>query len=253
MEGMKKKIYEYKSLTDDFFDDGSEHKLPENYTYIKNDRFSKFKAGLAYGIALIYANIYCRLCLHIKIKGVEKLRKEKGGFFIYANHTQPIGDVFTPALATFPKRIYTVVSPANFDLPVIGKLIFSLGALPAPSKLKNMKKFREAINQRIKEGHAVVIYPEAHVWPYYTGIRPFSESSFMLPYDTDAPVYVMTSVYKKRKLSKKPKIEVYINGPIYSEGKTIKEKAVDLQDKAYGIMLKNSEMSSCEYIKYKRI
>ncbi len=48
-----------------------------------------------------------------------------------------------------------------------------LGALPVPDSISEYKKFSKAYKKRISDGHPVVIYPEAHVWPYYTGIRPF--------------------------------------------------------------------------------
>ncbi len=244
--------YEYESFSDDFFDDGAEHKLPADYVWIKRDILSRIKSGVSYFIALIYANIYCRFFLHIRIKGAAALRKEKNGFFIYANHTQPVGDVFTPALVSFPKRIYTVVSPANFDIPIIGRLIFCLGALPVPDRISGMRNFRAAVKARISEGYPVVIYPEAHVWPYYTGIRPFSEASFMLSGECNAPAYVMTSVYKKRKGRKKPKIIVYIDGPFSGEGETQKERAVFLRDRVFCTMCENSKASDCEYIKYSK-
>ncbi len=247
-----KKTYEYNSFSDDFFDDGKEHKLPCGYVWIKKDPISKIKSALSYGLALIFANIYCRLFLHIKIKGGDVLKNGQGGFFLYANHTQPVGDVFTPALVTFPKRIYTVVSPSNFDIPIIGKLIFSLGALPVPDSLKNMRKFREAVKTRINEGHPVIIYPEAHVWPYYTGIRPFSESAFMFPEDSLVPAYVMTSTYKKRRGSGRPKTVIYIKGPFYGKGDTPKERALYLRDKVYDVMCEDSRRSDYEYIKYKQ-
>ena len=47
-----------------------------------------------------------------------------------------------------------------------------------------MKEFRKAIAYRVGQNQSVAIFPEAHVWPYYTGIRPFSDASFQFAVDT---------------------------------------------------------------------
>lgn len=36
-----------------------------------------------------------------------------------------------------------------------------------------MRSFLDAIRTRIEEGSFIMVYPEAHIWPYYTGIRDF--------------------------------------------------------------------------------
>lgn len=246
----RNKSYIYKSFEDDFFDDGKPHKLKADYVWIKSDMLSKIKSSVVYFLAVVFGTFYCRLFLHMKIKNAGTLRKCKTGFILYGNHTQPVGDVFTPALVCFPKRIYTVVSPANFDLPIIGKILSPLGALPIPDSINAMREFGEAIEQRLKENHPIIIYPEAHVWPYYTGIRPFPSVSFKYADKYGVPVFAMTVTYQKRKFGKKPKMTVYIDGPFYSSGKTAKEKAENLKNTVLNCMTENSKKSNCEYVKY---
>lgn len=246
-----KKTYYYKTFNDDFFDDGVKHTLPDGYKWVRKGLLFKILSHIVYVFALIFSGIYCKLFLHIKFIGADKLRKQKGGFFLYGNHTQPVGDVFIPAFACFPKRIYTVVSSANLDLPVIGKILPCLGALPIPENISGMKQFQNAIEFRIKTGHPVIIYPEAHVWKYYTGIRPFGAVSFKYPVNLDVPVYAMTTTYKKRKFFKKPKTEIYIDGPFYADG-TKKEKAENLRKSVCDCMTERSQLSNCEYIKYEK-
>ena len=73
----------------------------------------------------------------------------------------------------FPKTNYIIVHPNNVSMPVLGKITPSLGALPIPDELSAYKNFLNAIETRIAEGHSVVVYPEAHIWPYYTKIRNY--------------------------------------------------------------------------------
>lgn len=244
------KTYSYKSLSDDFFEDGKEHRLPKDYRYIKTGFGFKIKSAVVYSLAVLFGAVYCRLFLHMRMKGAKKIRRYRGGFIVYANHTQPVGDVVIPALVCFPKRIYTVVSPANLDIPVIGKILHPLGALPLPSSLGGMKAFTEAFGKRV-EKHPIIIYPEAHVWPYYTGIRPFSDGAFKYPDKYNVPAFVMTMTYQKRRYGKKPKSTVYVNGPFYSKGDTAKARAGSLHDSVYSQMKEFSKNSNYEYIKYK--
>ncbi len=246
---MSNKTRYYKTLEDDFFENKSTS-LPRGYRWIRKDLLSSVLSVLIYTAALIFSSVYCRMVLHIRFKGAKKLRRQKGGFFIYANHTQPLGDVFTPALAAFPKRIYTVVSPANLHLPIIGKILPFLGALPIPDSTKGMKEFLSAIEHRIKKGHPIIIYPEAHVWEYYTGIRPYGATSFKFPPKLEVPAFCMTSTYRKSKIFKKPVTTVYVDGPFFADDD--KRAAESLKNEIFDCMTRRSEQSNFSYIKYKK-
>lgn len=250
----KQRVRCFESYDEDFFQSGEEHKLDPEYRWIRKDLKSRFLSAFIYTCAVIFGNIYCRFFLHTKIKGAKNLRKlKRKGFFLYGNHTQPIGDVFTPALVCFPKRIYTIVNPANLDLPVIGKILPYLGALPIPDTISKMKGFNAAVEQRINEGHPVIIYPEAHLWEYYCGIRPFSGTSFKFSVKCDCASFCMTTTYQKRRLGKKPKITLYVDGPFYPEGDTPKQKAQFLHDKIRETMENRSRENNYEFIEYRKM
>ncbi len=251
----KKEIRYYKEFTDDFaVSENQDIKLPLDYQYIRRDFLSRIKSKLIYGSAVIFGYIYCKLHLHIRFKNLKAMKSIKDkGFFIYGNHTQPIGDVVIPAFCAFPKRIYTVVSPANFGIPVIGKTLPFLGALPLADTPKGMKSFTEAMNTRIEEKKIVTIYPEAHVWEYYNEIRPFSEASFRYPVKLGVPVFAMTTTYQKRKLFKKPKTTVYVDGPFYPDGELHpKEQSKALHKQVYEAMVERAKLSDYAYIEYKK-
>ena len=247
----KEKVRYFKSFTDDFETTANEDfKLREDYKWVRTDFTSKILSGIIYGLAIIFGGIYCYFFLHLRVRGRKNIKKIKGGYFIYANHTQPVGDVFIPALAVLPKRIYTVVSTANYGIPVIGKILPFLGALPITESLHGIKELNKAIDFLIKKGHHIVIYPEAHVWEYYTGIRPFPDSSFKFPVKLEIPTVAMTVTYKKSKIFKKPLMEIFLDGPFYGEGNTAKEKTADLHKKVYETMKNRSQNSNYNYIEY---
>lgn len=248
---MKETRY-YASCSDDFETSAQQNfQLPEGYRWVRNDLLSKLLSGLIYGLAVIFGGVYCRCCLHMKVKGKHCLKGLKGGFFIYGNHTQPIGDVFIPALCVLPKRIYTVVSTANYGIPVIGKILPFLGALPVVDSLHGIRELHKAMEKRIQDGHPVMIYPEAHVWEYCTFIRPFPDTSFKFPVKLNAPAVAMTVTYKKSKVFRKPLMEVYLDGPFYPRGVNAGEKAKNLHAVVSSVMQERSQNSDFQYIEYK--
>ena len=245
----------YKEYSDDFeVARDQDYKIPDSYEYIRHKPVERFLSGLIYSLAVIFGYPFCKLFLHARYKNRKAFRKAKGeGAFIFANHTQPVGDVFLPALACFPRRIYTVVSPANFTIPIIGKALPYLGALPLSDSLKGMKNFNNAIDKRIGEGKIITIYPEAHVWEYCTQIRPFSSASFRYAVRLSKPVFAMTVTYQKRKFGKKPRTTVYIDGPFYPDKSlTPRQQAEDLHKKVCDRMVLRSRHSIYSYIKYEK-
>lgn len=250
----REKVRYYKSFEQDFEETANQDfTLPPDYKWVKTDVFSKILSALIYGCAILFSTFYCRTVLRLKIKGKKNIKGIKGGYFIYANHTQPLGDVFTPALCVLPKRIYTIVSPANYGIPVLGKILPYLGALPLCESIKGMKELNLAIEKRIENGNPVVIYPEAHVWEYYTGIRPFSDASMKYPVKLQAPSVAMTVTYQKTKHRKRPKMVVYLDGPFTPQGNSKKEQAENLHHKIRTAMENASKQSDAQYIEYKII
>ena len=242
----------YASYADDFVETKAQDgKVPEDYPWVPG----WFLSGLVYGLAALFAQVYLRLGLHVRYKNRKALRQgRKTGAFLYCNHTQPLGDVFLPALPCLPGRIYTVVSPANLGIPVIGKILPWLGALPIPDTVRGMKRFLEAMERRLEEKRYIAIFPEAHVWEYYTGIRPFGEAAFKYPVRFGKPVYCMTTTYQARRWGRKPKATVYIDGPFYpTEGLSVREQALRLRDRVYACMLDRSRNSSYDYIRYEPV
>lgn len=62
-----------------------------------------------------------------------------------------------------------------------------------------------------------MIYPEAHIWPFYTGIRPFPDTSFRYPVQQKLPVFCLTNTYQRRGKSHIPQIVTYLDGPFYPD------------------------------------
>ena len=160
-----------------------------DYIYDRHGPIRAFTRFFWYRIiATPLAFLYVKLSLHQRSVGKEKLRPfRKKGIYVYGNHTNDIGDPLTPNVFCFPKRVSFIVHPNNVSMPVLGRINPSLGAIPLPDTRDAYKHFSECVKGRIEKGHAVVIYPEAHIWPYYTKIRNFPDTSFGYPAKSDVP------------------------------------------------------------------
>ena len=208
---------------------------------------TKLISAFCVGIKIFYSKIKFR----IKYIGKEKIRKyKKQGYFIYANHTQAFADTFIPSNPIYPKRNFFIVNPENVSMKHLETIVEMLGALPIPNNKSATKNFLEAVKQKVENGFAVTIYPEAHIWPYYTKIRPFKSVSFKYPVKLKKPAFCMTNTYQKTN-NNKIKIVTYIDGPFYpDEGLKIKEATEQLRNEVYDTMIARSKNSNIEYIKY---
>lgn len=247
-----KKIYYY----DDFDSDvvkskNQEYVLKENYKWIHKNIFYKSWSYILYAIFFIFSFIYAKLILRVSIKN-RKVLKGKNSYYLYINHTQEMGDAFVPPIITRYKRPYYIVNKANLGLPFLGKLLSSLGAIVIPDKIHDMLKFRKALKYYGKK-HPIVVYPEAHVWPYYTKIRPFNASSFQLAVEDEMEVYCATTTYQKSYFFKRPKVIIYVDGPfVCNENLCKKEKVKKLKNLVHDKMTDRSKNSNIEYITYKK-
>lgn len=201
------------------------------------------------------AQFIFKFILHHKIVNRQVLKPFKHkAYFMYANHTNTACDPFIPSMVMFPSHPFVIIHPNNVSMPVLGHIISYLGGLPLPDNLEATKNFIDIIKLRISQNHPIMIYPEAHIWPYYTKIRPFLDLSFRYPVQYDVPVFCFTNTYQKQKMSKKPHIVTYVDGPFYAD-KTLssKEQKTDLRNRVYDVMTERAKNNNVEIIKYIKV
>ncbi len=252
---MNKIIYYEDELNDEFSKSSIEPRIiDENYKYVhKNPLWNLCSFVLQNILSVPIKILYAKIKFRIKYIGNEKIKPYKNeGYFIYGNHTQPFADTFIPSIPMYPKRNFLIVNPVNISLKGTGTLVEMLGAMPIPSNKSAMKNFLEAIKQKINKGYAITIYPEAHIWPYYTKIRPFKDVSFKYPVQLEKPAFCITNTYQSYgKNNKKIKIVSYIDGPFFPNKElTLKEQQKELRNKIYNCMEERSKNSNIEHIKY---
>ena len=252
---MNKIIYYEDELNDEFSKSSIEPRvIDEKYKYVhKNPIWNLCSFVLQNILSVPIKLIYSKLKFKIKYVGKDKLKPyKKEGYFMYGNHTQPFADTFLPSIPMYPKRNFFIVNPVNISLNGTGTLVEMLGAIPIPSNKGAMKNFLEAIQKKLDKGYAVTIYPEAHIWPYYTKIRPFKEVSFKYPIQMEKPAFCITNTYQRcGKNNQKIKIVSYIDGPFFPNKElTKKEQQKELRNTIYNCMVERSKNSNIEHIKY---
>lgn len=228
-----------------------EIKIGKDFPFIRNGFLFRFFKFFVYSVFVRpFAFLYCKIKFKMKLVGAEKLRKEKNGYFLFGNHTQVPGDGFIPNVVTYPKETHVVVNSDNLALKGTRALMQMLGALPVPTELSGFSGFQSALAEHIKKRRAVVIYPEAHIWPYASVIRPFSAASFSYPVKLGAPSYCFTVTYQKSKRGK-PVITVYVDGPFFGNGEKPKEKQQNLRDRIFEAMAERAAgKGNYAFVKY---
>lgn len=219
-------------LNDDFEENTLKRiDLPKNFKYIHKNVFFKIGSFLLYyglckpilGSILLFSGV--------KVVGKKKLKPlKKSGAFIYSNHTS-FFDVFDKQCLVFGfKRGDILGYTDSLTLPyLVKKICLGAGYVPLPTSIGDFKKFDEYLKTMIvKKKRWLIIYPEAHIWPYYTGIREFPSTSFKYPAKFNLPVIPIATCYRKVKYSKKPKETMFVLDPIFP-----KEELNERENKKY--------------------
>ena len=249
-----KTFYYVDELRDDFAGtDINTKKISGDYQYLSRNPLRKaFAWFLHHIIAAPIVFLYNQIGHGERIVGRKKLKPyRKTGYFMYGNHTRAAGDGYEPSLASFPRKAYIIAGPDAVSIPGVRRIVQDLGAIPLPSDTASARNFHEALRELSEKGFPVAIYPEAHIWPYYTKIRPFPDTSFAYPVECGVPSFCFVNTYHKSRFLKRPKMITYIDGPFFppEEGET-KTKKKALRDAVYSRMTELAGHSDVELIRY---
>lgn len=251
---MKDKIIYYTDELNDEFSGITQETIcvDENFKYDNRNFLWNITSFIFWKvIVLFFTFIYIKVFLRVKFINKSVIRNHmKTGGFIYANHTHQFSDAFSPNILCVPKFSYTICNADNVSAPGCKNLMMMLGLIPIPTKRSGLAKFMQRVEE-VSKKNFITIYPEAHIWPYYTKIRPFTNVSFRYPIKFNKPVFSLTTVYKKRKYSRKPRIEIFVDGPFFPDNNLeFKLQQQKLRDEVYNAMVNRSKENEIEMIKY---
>jgi len=211
---------------------------------------------LYYVIAVPIVAAVCKVHLGLRFQNRRALRKVgRTGYFLYGNHTRYL-DAFLPSMAAWPRRGYVVASADAVSLPCLKNVTQMLGVIPIPTGFSGMREFLAAVSLRCRQRQCVALFPEAHIWPFYTGIRPFTDVSFRYPVKENVPAVAMVTTYRKRKglfrLAKAPAMTVTFSEPMWPDASLPPKKAQEeLRDRVFAFMEeKAADPGNVAYIRY---
>lgn len=250
-----RKTYIYSDpLNDDFAGNNIKRRpLPENYRYERNGHVWHFLRFTVYRlVAKPIVFIVLKTVWRQRFENKKVLRSAGGGYYVYANHTGGVLDAFCPNSAG-RKSNSIVVGPDAMSIKGLNSILYLLGAIPMGSTIHQMADMKRCIKNRVARGECVTVYPEGHIWPYYTKIRSFADDSFMFPAADGKPVYTFTNCYTRGRLIKYPKVVTYVDGPfIAPEGTSPRAARRYLRDECLRVMRARagqySDYAFAEYI-----
>ena len=252
-----KKIIYYDDPTSDDFAGTNIHagKIDESYPYIRRGILFRVCSFLLYYVlALPLVWFFERVLLRVRFVNKRAMRGYHATpVFLFGNHTG-FYDAYTPSIISAPRRNSVVVSPDAVSVKGLGCVVQMLGAIPVPTTYRAMRSFTEAIDYHHKSRN-ITIYPEAHIWPYYTGVRPFPDTSFTYAVKHGSPVFAFFTAYTEPKgflkFLRKANMTVYVSDPIIpDESLPPHEARRDLRDRVYSFMKEKSALSTYNVYEY---
>lgn len=255
----KRTVYYQDEYNDDFADNNIQTKtINSDFKYIHDSWIFKVVAFLLkflFAVPVLWLVNLIVFRPKIENKSVLKSVKKKG-YYLYSNHVLPFDPVVLPIKTHVSKRTVIIAGPDLFSINgVVNFLVKHFDAIPIPNEDRQMiDNYINCLSWHIEKKHRVLIYPEAHIWPYYTGIRHLKSGAFRYPVNDHAPVIVATTTFKKRKGNRKPKPIIYLDGPFYPDDSLpYRDSVNDLTERVYECMKwRASKEDNYEYIKYEK-
>ena len=160
--------------------------LPNMVDYTQKKLMSKIKSRVAFSVARKFLNkIIAEKQLIIKeVKGIENLKNLETGAIITCNHFNAFDSfamhVVYEMAEQKKRKFFRVIREGNYtNFPgFYGFLMRNCNTLPLSSNKETMKMFMRSVDQLLKDGHFILVYPEQSMWWNYRKPRPFKDGAF---------------------------------------------------------------------------
>ena len=171
--------------------------MPEEVDYLNEKITSKVKTKFAnkIGVKFLETIIKNKKLLIKEIKGIENLNSLKGGAVITCNHFNPfdvfaIEKVYRVSGLDETKKLYKVIREGNYtNFPGLYGFFFrNCDTLPLSSNKDTMIEFMKAIDEILKNGDLILMYPEQSLWWNYKKPKPFKQGAFRIASRNKVPV-----------------------------------------------------------------
>lgn len=226
---------------------------PENIDYLRKKTSSKLKRVFANEMGEKFLdNLLKNNKLIIKqINGMENLKKIATGAIVTCNHFNPfdcftIEKVFRLSGKIEEKRLYKVIREGNYtNFPGLYGFFFrNCDTLPLSSNKKTMVEFMKAVDELLKKGDFILIYPEQSMWWNYRKPKPLKPGAFKIAARNNVPVIpIFITMQDSEKIDSEgfPIQEYIVNiaEPIYPEKElTLKENTEKMMSNNFEVWKK---------------
>ena len=158
--------------------------------------------------------------VELNVIGAEKIDTEKS-YVVIGNHPSTL-DIFTHITA-LPVSIRFLTKTELFRIPIFGRVLKTLGLprIDRKNAKANFEKINESINQVIKLGNSIMIFPEGKR-SNQKELLPFKKGAAYIAKDFNLPVIPVVShnahnlMVKGRVWLKSGEIKIEILDPIYN-------------------------------------
>lgn len=176
-------------------DPPSKELLPEDVDYLCKKLSSKIKRRMANFVGDHYfLNLIKKDVLVIDgVEGEEHLGALKNGAIVTCNHFSAFDNyiVFHCIRKYLPKKyLYKIIREGNYTAfpGLYGFLFRHCNTLPLSSNRRTMINFMSSVNELLKRGETVLVYPEQEMWWNYRKPRPYKIGGFKIAYRAGVPV-----------------------------------------------------------------
>ena len=219
--------------------------LPNQIDYEQKKVWTRIKSKIANWASQIGINGFIKKGMFaIKdIKGLENWQNIKSGAILTCNHFGANDSFVTQKVlkASKKKKMYRIIREGNYTNPPVLKFFMrNCDVLPLSSNNQTMRKFLRAVDNILKRGDNILIYPEESMWPDYRKPKPLKNGGFRFATKNNVPVVPMfiTMEYgeffdKKTKQNKPmPLYTVHILEPIYPKTDLSLKENIEYMKKA---------------------
>ncbi len=223
--------------------------MPEDIDYFRRGIGKRIKTKLAFAMArkFVYGLMDEKKLIIKEIKGLEHFKSLSSGAIITCNHFNAF-DSFAIQIAyeaaEQPKRtFYRVIREGNYtSFPgFYGFLMRHCNTLPLSSNHKTLRKFMDATNKLLRDGHFVLVYPEQSMWWNYRKPKPLKKGAYIFAVKNNVPVLPCFITMKDSDVMGDDgffvqEYTIHIGAPIYPDRDKKYSESVDM------LMQKNSEV-----------
>ncbi|MDD5952471.1 MAG: lysophospholipid acyltransferase family protein [Oscillospiraceae bacterium] len=186
---------------------------------------------LYYGIIIPVLKVSLPPILGLKLENRKAFRqlKEKG-FVVVSNHVHPMDCTFI-GLAVCPRRLIFTSQEETFYVRGLGLLLKLLNCVPVLTGVHGLRKFLDTMEEELKQGKAVVVYPESEIELICDHLRKFSDGAFTMAVRADVPVVPLVVTPREPKgLWKLTRREycltLTVGEPIYAEAQESEKRTI---------------------------